>query len=161
MQVWYWFFAARSQPTTAPLVLWLNGGPGCSSMIGLFQEHGPCHFVDGSSTPSLNQYSWNNVANMLYVDQPIGTGFSYGDDEATSTVSAAAYVWTFLQNFYAAFPDYESRDFGLWTESYGGHYGPEFAAYFEAQNAKIAAGTLTGEKVNLVALGEIFLQRDL
>lgn len=69
MQVWYWFFAARSQPTTAPLVLWLNGGPGCSSMIGLFQEHGPCHFVDGSSKPSLNQYSWNNVANMLYVDQ--------------------------------------------------------------------------------------------
>ncbi|KAK7720510.1 hypothetical protein SLS63_009728 [Diaporthe eres] len=143
----------RSQPTTAPLVLWLNGGPGCSSMIGLFQEHGPCHFVDGSSKPSLNQYSWNNVANMLYVDQPIGTGFSYGDDEATSTVSAAAYVWTFLQNFYAAFPEYENRDFGLWTESYGGHYGPEFAAYFEAQNAKIAAGTITGEKVNLVALG--------
>ncbi|KAL1881267.1 hypothetical protein Daus18300_001119 [Diaporthe australafricana] len=153
MHMWYWFFAARSQPTTAPLVLWLNGGPGCSSMIGLFQEHGPCHFVGGSSKPSLNQYSWNTYANMLYVDQPIGTGFSYGDDEATSTVTAAAYVWTFLQNFYAAFPDYESRDFGLWTESYGGHYGPEFAAYFEAQNAKIAAGTLTGEKVNLVALG--------
>lgn len=69
VQVWYWFFAARSQPSTAPLVLWLNGGPGCSSMIGLFQEHGPCHFVGGSSKPSLNQYSWNNVANMLYVDQ--------------------------------------------------------------------------------------------
>ncbi|KAI3394111.1 hypothetical protein diail_3235 [Diaporthe ilicicola] len=153
MHMWYWFFAARSAPTTAPLVLWLNGGPGCSSMIGLFQEHGPCHFVDGNSTPSLNQYSWNTYANMLYVDQPIGTGFSYGDDEATSTVSAAAYVWTFLQNFYAAFPDYESRDFGLWTESYGGHYGSEFGNYFEAQNAKIAAGTLTGEKVNLVALG--------
>ncbi|KKY29980.1 putative carboxypeptidase s1 [Diaporthe ampelina] len=116
-------------------------------------KHGPCHFVDGSSKPSLNQYSWNTYANMLYVDQPIGTGFSYGDDEATSTVSAAAYVWTFLQNFYAAFPEYENRDFGLWTESYGGHYGPEFASYFEAQNAKIAAGTLTGEKVNLVALG--------
>lgn len=69
MHMWYWFFAARSQPSTAPLVLWLNGGPGCSSMIGLFQEHGPCHFVDGSSKPSLNQYSWNTYANMLYVDQ--------------------------------------------------------------------------------------------
>lgn len=76
-------------------------------------------------------------------------------------MSAAAYVWTFLQNFYASFPEYENRDFGLWTESYGGHYGPEFAAYFEAQNAKIAGGTLTGEKVNLVALGEMPLQRVL
>lgn len=103
----------------------------------------------------------NEYSALIRNSKPIGTGFSYGDDEATSTVSAAAYVWTFLQNFYAAFPDYESRDFGLWTESYGGHYGPEFAAYFEAQNAKIAAGTLTGEKVNLVALGKILPRRDL
>ncbi|KUI53502.1 Carboxypeptidase S1 [Cytospora mali] len=153
MNMWFWFFAARSEPTTAPLVLWLNGGPACSSMIGLFQEHGPCHFVNGSTEPSLNEYSWNSYANMLYVDQPIGTGFSYGTDDVTSTVTAAEYVWTFLQNFYAAFPTYESRDFGLWTESYGGHYGPEFSAYFESQNAAIDAGTITGEKVNLVAVG--------
>ncbi|CAN8097836.1 unnamed protein product [Discula destructiva] len=153
MHMWYWFFSARSNASTAPLVLWLNGGPGCSSMIGLFQEHGPCHFVDGSSEPSLNEYSWNNYANMLYVDQPIGTGFSYGTDSATSTVTAAEYVWKFLQNFYAAFPEFESRDFALWTESYGGHYGPEFASYFETQNAAIAAGTVTGEKINLIALG--------
>lgn len=85
--------------------------------------------------------------------QPIGTGFSYGTDPVTSTVSAAEYVWIFLQNFYVAFPDYESRDFGLWTESYGGHYGPEFAAYFESQNAAIDAGTVDGEKINLVAVG--------
>ena len=55
------------------------------SQIGLFQENGPCHFVNGSSTPSLNPYSFNSVANMLYVDQPIGTGFSYGTDDAAST----------------------------------------------------------------------------
>lgn len=71
----------------------------------------------------------------------------------TSTVSAAEYVWKFLQNFYEAFPDYESRDFGIWTESYGGHYGPEFAAYFESQNSAIDAGTVDGEKINLVAVG--------
>jgi carboxypeptidase C (cathepsin A) len=90
---------------------------------------------------------------MLYVDQPVGTGFSYGTDDATSTVTAAKYVWNMLQAFYAAFPEYESRNFGLWTESYGGHYGPEFAYYFQAQNAAIAAGTLQGETINLVALG--------
>lgn len=127
MSMWFWFFEARNNASAAPLALWLNGGPGCSSMIGLFQEHGPCHFVNGSDEPSLNPHSWNTYANMLYVDQPIGTGFSFGDDQATSTVTAAPFVWKFMQAFFEAFPKYESREFGLWTESYGGHYGPEFA----------------------------------
>ena len=153
MNMWFWFFESRNSPTTAPLAMWLNGGPGCSSMIGLFQENGPCQFYNGASTPSLNPYSWNTYANMLYVDQPIGTGFSYGTDDATGTVSAAPYVWTLLQAFYAQFPQYQNRQFGLWTESYGGHYGPEFAEYFEEQNAAIAAGTITGDKINLIALG--------
>lgn len=85
-------------------------------MIGLFQENGPCHFVNGSDTPSLNEHSWNNYANMLYVDQPIGVGFSYGSDNATSTETAAPYVWKMLQAFYAQFPEYESRDFAIFTE---------------------------------------------
>ena len=55
--------------------------------------------------------------------------------------------------FYAAFPQYESRDFGIFTESYGGHYGPEFASYIQSQNAAITGGTVTGEPINLVALG--------
>ncbi|KAM0804705.1 carboxypeptidase-like protein S1 [Usnea florida] len=151
--MWFWFFEARNSPTTAPLATWFNGGPGCSSMIGLFQENGPCHFVNGESTPSLNPYSFNTYANMLYVDQPIGTGFSYGTDSVTSTVTAAPYVWTLLQAFYTQFPQYENRKFGIFTESYGGHYGPEFASYFESQNAAIKAGSVKGENIDLVALG--------
>jgi carboxypeptidase C (cathepsin A) len=119
----------------------------------LFQENGPCHFVNGDTTPSLNPYSFNEFANMLYIDQPIGVGFSYGTDPVTSTVTAAPYVWTLLQAFFAQFPQYESRDFGIFTESYGGHYGPEFASYFESQNAAIAKGTVTGQNVSLIALG--------
>ncbi|KAF2087953.1 putative carboxypeptidase S1 [Saccharata proteae CBS 121410] len=154
MNMWFWFFEARNDPTTAPLAAWFNGGPGCSSMIGLFQENGPCHFVNGSSEPSLNEYSFNEYANMLYVDQPIGVGFSYGTDDVTSTVTAAPYVWNLLQAFFAEFTTYESRDFGIFTESYGGHYGPEFAYYIQDQNAAIANGTLTdAETINLVALG--------
>lgn len=117
MNMWFWFFEARNNPTTAPLATWFNGGPGCSSMIGLFQENGPCHFVNGASTPSLNPYSWNNNVNMLYIDQPIGVGFSYGTDDVTSTVTAAPYVWKFLQAFYAQFPTYENRSFGIFTVS--------------------------------------------
>ncbi|KAF7910027.1 uncharacterized protein EAF01_003745 [Botrytis porri] len=153
MNMWFWFFESRNSPTTAPLATWFNGGPGCSSMIGLFQENGPCQFYNGASTPSLNPYSFNEFANMIYIDQPIGVGFSYGTDSVTSTVTAAPYIWTLLQAFYASFPAYENRDFGIFTESYGGHYGPEFAYYLEQQNAKIAAGTIAGEKIDLVALG--------
>ena len=122
-------------------------------MIGLFQENGPCHFVNGQTTPSLNPYSFNSYANMLYIDQPIGVGFSYGTDSVTSTVTAAPYVWKLLQAFYAQFPQYENRNFGIFTESYGGHYGPEFADYFEQQNAAIKAGSVSGQNINLVALG--------
>ncbi|KAI9755376.1 MAG: hypothetical protein M4579_004305 [Chaenotheca gracillima] len=152
MNMWFWFFEARKNPTTAPLATWFNGGPGCSSMIGLFQENGPCRFVNGASTPSLNPYSFNSYANMLYIDQPIGTGFSYGTDTVTSTVTAAPQVWTLIQAFFAQFPQYESRDFGIFTESYGGHYGPEFADYFEQQNTAVASGKVKGENINLVAL---------
>ncbi len=72
---------------------------------------------------------------------------------ADSTPHAAPAIWKMVQAFLTQFPEYESRDFGLFTESYGGHYGPEFAYYFEQQNAAIDAGTITGEKINLVALG--------
>lgn len=64
MSMFFWFFEARNNASSAPLALWLNGGPGCSSMIGLFQENGPCNFpVNGSTEePTLNPYSWNNYA---------------------------------------------------------------------------------------------------
>jgi carboxypeptidase C (cathepsin A) len=122
-------------------------------MIGLFQENGPCQFYNGASTPSLNPSSFNQYANMLYIDQPAGTGFSYGTDSVTSTVTAAPFVWALLQAFYTQFPQYENRDFGIFTESYGGHYGPEFAYYIEQQNAAITQGTISGHKINLIALG--------
>ncbi|EFQ30402.1 serine carboxypeptidase [Colletotrichum graminicola M1.001] len=149
----FWFFEARNNASTAPLALWLSGGPGCSSMLGLFQENGPCTFnKGGGAEPTLNPNSWNNFANMLYVDQPIGTGFSYGSDNTSSTVKAAPQVWVLMQSFYSNFPEYKNRDFGLFTESYGGHYGPDFASYFEYQNAKIDQGTVKGDKIKLVAL---------
>lgn len=85
-------------------------------MIGLFQENGPCHFVDGESIPSVNPYGFNAFANMLYIDQPIGAGFSYGIENVTSTYSAAPYVWKLLQAFYVQFPEYRNRDFGVFTE---------------------------------------------
>ncbi|GJE86462.1 carboxypeptidase [Phanerochaete sordida] len=153
--IWFWFFEARENPDTAPLAIWLNGGPGSSSMIGLFQENGPCRINNDSKTVSLNPNSWNNVANMLYIDQPVGVGFSHGTTTVGTSQQAASDIWNFLQIFFSdsRFSKFATNEFAIWTESYGGHYGPTFAAYFLQQNAAIAAGTLQGIPINLKVLG--------
>ncbi|PPQ79774.1 hypothetical protein CVT24_010109 [Panaeolus cyanescens] len=153
--IWFWFFAARKNPSTAPVALWFNGGPGSSSMIGLFQEHGPCRINNDTKTVSLNPYSWNNEVNMLYIDQPVGVGFSHGDLDVGTSQAAAADVWSFLQIFFkdSRFSKYQPNDLAIWTESYGGHYGPTFAAHILKQNAAIAAGSVSGLKLNLEVLG--------
>uniref|UniRef100_M4BFJ1 RxLR effector candidate protein n=1 Tax=Hyaloperonospora arabidopsidis (strain Emoy2) TaxID=559515 RepID=M4BFJ1_HYAAE len=94
----YWYFESRSNPSTDPLVLWLTGGPGCSSMMALLVENGPCHVLPDLST-RLNPYSWTNESNVVWLDQPTAVGFTYGDerdlDNSEDTVSEN--IFYFLQ----------------------------------------------------------------
>jgi len=182
INTFFWFFEARNQPESAPLVIWLNGGAGASSMMGLLEELGPCTVGQDSATTILNPFSWNNNANLIFIDQPNQVGFSYdiptngtqvprsdrfgfnivpGESDsggahnlttnvgtfstqiisntANSTMAAANHLWNFLQIWLSSFPHYWSSNerMSLWTESYGGHYGPEFSRFFLEQNKKI------------------------
>ncbi|KAF2720388.1 alpha/beta-hydrolase [Polychaeton citri CBS 116435] len=210
INTFFWFVEARQTPETAPLTIWLNGGPGSSSMLGMFEENGPCEVIqmsDGTYGTQTRLWGWDRSSNILYIDQPNLVGFSYDeatnqtydflhqlvldDDEAddagvpdmllrkgtfgstdgqapyqntswtataNTTEIAAQSTWHFLQSWLATFPQYnpaqrpnvttpghsadDPAGVHLFSESYGGKYGPAFAAYFTEQNERRANGSL-------------------
>ena len=109
------------------MVLWLNGGPGCSSLTGLFMELGPS-FIDKDRKARYNPYSWNSNASVIFLDQPVNVGFSYSDGSVSNTAAAGKDVYALLTLFFKQFPEYATQDFHIAGESYGGHYLPIFTA---------------------------------
>ncbi|KAI9281950.1 Alpha/Beta hydrolase protein [Sporodiniella umbellata] len=130
----FWFFESRNKPKEDPLVLWLNGGPGCSSLTGLFMELGPCTVNKEGSDTILNEYSWNDKANVIFLDQPLNVGYSYGKNGASNTNAAAKDVYAFLQLFFQQFPQYADLDFHVSGESYAGHYIPAIGGAIHRNN---------------------------
>jgi cathepsin A (carboxypeptidase C) len=126
-QYFFWLFESRSNPSKDPLVMWLNGGPGCSSILGMLSENGPCTVNKDGATTTPNAHSWNSNANMIYVDQPAQTGFSKGLDLAHDENGVEENMVAFLQSFYEAHPQYKSNPFYIFGESYAGHYVPAIA----------------------------------
>ena len=122
----YWMFESRRTPSTDPILLWLTGGPGCSSELALFTENGPCKVNSEGTDTTNNPYSWNTQANLLYIDQPPGTGFSTGKYDNNET-QVAEDTFEFLVEFYKAHPEYAKNDFFNVGESYAGHYVPAIA----------------------------------
>lgn len=122
----FWFFESRNDPQNDPTILWLNGGPGCSSLTGLFFELGPS-LIGPALKPIPNDYAWNNNANVIFLDQPINVGYLYSSESVSDTVAAGKDVYTFLLLFFKQFPQYAENDFHIAGESYAGHYIPVFA----------------------------------
>ncbi|KUL89509.1 hypothetical protein ZTR_04457 [Talaromyces verruculosus] len=125
--LFYWFFESRNDPKTDPVVLWLNGGPGCSSLTGLFFELGPSS-IGKNIKPIYNPYSWNSNASVIFLDQPVNVGFSYSGNSVSETSAAAKDVYALLTLFFKQFPEYATQDFHIAGESYAGHYIPSFAS---------------------------------
>lgn len=187
INTFFWFIEARQLPETAPLTIFINGGPGSSSMVGLFQEVGPCQVVEISKDrlgTVARDWGWDRRSNLIFIDQPVQVGFSYdtttnaslnlldesllippgprpimqpdltflngtfgsGNPSFTANTSqiAAQSIWHFLQTFLTSFPEYntalrkeakeQNAEVHLFTESYGGKYGPAVGSFFRSQS---------------------------
>lgn len=145
--LFYWLFEAPGEKAaSAPLLIWLNGGPGCSSMDGLFLELGPFKISNGKL--DLNPYSWHHVANVIFIDQPVGTGLSYSKGRyPKNDKEVSEMFYEAIQEFFRIHPSYlqaspagqlrrESRDIFMTGESHAGHYIPHMVTYIKAENEK-------------------------
>ncbi|RYP45861.1 hypothetical protein DL768_007857 [Monosporascus sp. mg162] len=126
-ELFFWFFPSSSNAKEKEILLWLNGGPGCSSFEGLLQENGPFLWQYGTFKPVPNPWAWNRLTNVVWVEQPVGTGFSRGNVTATSEEDVAKQFLGFWKNFVETFSMQEYAVY-IAGESYAGMYCPYIAS---------------------------------
>ncbi|KAF2636061.1 alpha/beta-hydrolase [Massarina eburnea CBS 473.64] len=126
--LFFWHYENRHIANKQRTVIWLNGGPGCSSMDGALMEVGPYRVKEGGNLV-YNNGSWDEFANLLFVDQPVGTGFSYVNTNAylSELDQMTDHFMIFLEKFFALFPEYEHDDLYIAGESYAGQHIPYIA----------------------------------
>jgi len=133
-----------------------NGGPGCSSLSGLLSENGPFTWESGTIAPTQNPYTWVNLTNMMWVEQPVGVGFSQGVPNITNEVELGQEFIGFYKSFVDAF-QVQNRKVYLTGESYGGFYVPYIADAFINANDPVYYN-LAGVAINDPILGDNTLQ---
>lgn len=125
--MYFWFFPSMDGNSSTPVLLWLQGGPGGSSLYGLFIENGP-FLVDKDGKIEPRPWSWNSKYHMLYIDNPVGTGYSFTVGQipgySTNEVEVADNLYSCLEQFFTLLPKYQANDFYLTGESYAGKYIP-------------------------------------
>ncbi|WCJ18580.1 serine carboxypeptidase-like 40 [Euphorbia peplus] len=141
--LFYYFVEANNnkEKSKLPLLLWLNGGPGCSSLgYGAMQELGPFRVHSDGRTLYPNKFAWNNVANVIFLETPAGVGYSYSNRTSDYSKSGdkrtAKDNFKFLVKWLERFPEYKGREFYISGESYAGHYVPQFAHTILSHNNK-------------------------
>ncbi|KAJ9705304.1 hypothetical protein PVL29_003380 [Vitis rotundifolia] len=132
VQLFYYFIESDRNPRMDPLVLWLTGGPGCSGFSALVYEIGPLAFdVEGYDgilpTLKLNPYSWTKVASIIFIDAPVGAGFSYAETPYgynVSDTSSAAQTYQFLRKWLTFHPNFAGNPLYIGGDSYSGIVAP-------------------------------------
>lgn len=167
--LFFWYFPAKYNQAKAPLILWLQGGPGASSLYGLFMEHGPVYVTKDNKLVE-REYSWNRNLNLLYIDNPVGAGFSFTNSSAgylTNQVDVGANLFSAVSQFLQVFTELKGRPFYISGESYGGKYVPSLAYTIHINrnnpdpnkriNLKgIAVGNGVTDPINQLVFGDLF-----
>ncbi|PVV03136.1 hypothetical protein BB560_002397 [Smittium megazygosporum] len=124
-QLFFWLVSNKTNTRNKDsLVLWLNGGPGCTSMDGMFLENGPYMFKNNTLDIHMREFSFTNLVDVLYVDQPFGTGLSpiNGNKYAKDYIESNEYLLMFLESFFNTFTEYKNRKLIIAGESQAGVY---------------------------------------
>lgn len=125
-QLYFWYFPSQNPLAQDEITIWLNGGPGCSSLEGFLQENGPFSWQSGTFKPVQNPYSWVNLTNMVWIEQPVGTGFSQGKPTAKNVEDSSTQFLGFFRNFVDTF-DLHDKKIYITGESFAGKYIPYIA----------------------------------
>lgn len=158
--LFFWFFPSQNASVTDEITVWLNGGPGCSSLSGFLTENGPFLWQDGTLAPVENPYSWNKLTNMIWIEQPVGTGFAQGTPTIKDEIDLASQFRGFWKNFIDTFDQLKGAKTYLTGESYAGMYVPYIANSFLAQN-DTQYFNLGGIAINDPVIGSSNLQFDM
>ncbi|KAJ6564498.1 serine carboxypeptidase [Mycena capillaripes] len=153
--LFFYFFESRRDPDTDDVIFWTNGGPGCSSAVGLFMELGPCRVVNIDNGTVFHPYSWNSNANIFFIDQPVGVGFSWAEygETVSTTEEAAKDIATFIAIFFAYFKKFQGRGFHMAGESFGGRSVPVYAAAVYDQNVLLVKAGIPPINISSIMLG--------
>ncbi|KAF4654572.1 hypothetical protein FOL47_009907 [Perkinsus chesapeaki] len=144
-KLFYWLFESRTNPTTSPTLIYFQGGPGASSMLSAVSGNGgPCILNEDGTSPSVNEYSWNTFANVMYIDQPASVGFSKGTPPNNSIEAAKSTVQA-LEIFFRAHPEYNTEVF-LTGQSYAEWTAlrPKVSCNFQLGSSLLLCGLLKG-----------------
>ncbi|KAL8716944.1 MAG: hypothetical protein Q9225_005770 [Loekoesia sp. 1 TL-2023] len=158
-QLFFWFFPSANPEASDELTIWFNGGPGCSSLSGLLYENGPFTWQPGTYRPTQNPYTWVNLTNMLWVEQPVGVGYTQGVPNITDEVQLGQEFAGFYKQFASTF-GLENRKVYLTGESYAGFYVPYIADAFINENDNVYYN-LAGVAINDPILGDSTLQQQV
>lgn len=153
------FFPSTNPNATDEITIWFNGGPGCSSLSGLLFENGPFTWMPGTFRPVQNPYTWVNLTNMLWVEQPVGVGFTQGTPDISDEVGLGKEFAGFYRNFVTAF-GLQKRKVYLTGESYAGYYIPYIADTFINLKDKIYYN-VAGVAINDPIIGDGTLQQEV